>query len=150
MRPNFPGRDSKDGKVDRRALPELDSLRPELESVFVLPRDPVEKELAQLWSEVLGIEWEDEESPIGVNDNFFELGGHSLLATQIISRIREAYQIEVPVRRVFEKPTIAGLAEIITEGLVEQEEASELDELLAELEGLSEEDVRALLDGDTP
>jgi acyl carrier protein len=138
------------GKVDRRALPEPDSLRPELASVFVLPRDPVEKELAKLWSEVLGIEWEDEESPIGVNDNFFELGGHSLLATQIISRIREAYQIEVPVRRVFEKPTIAGLAEIITEGLIAQEEANELDELLVELEGLSEEDVRALLDGDIP
>ena len=138
------------GKVDRRALPEPETLRPELESVYVAPRDPVEKELAKLWCEVLGIEWEDEDSPIGVNDNFFELGGHSLLATQIISRIREAYQIEVPVRRVFEEPTIAGLGEIITENLVEQEEADELNELLAELESLSEEDVRNLLDEETP
>jgi len=136
------------GKVDRKALPEPDSLRPDVESVYVAPRDPVEEELAMLWSEVLGVEWEGDQSPIGVHDNFFELGGHSLLATQIISRLRETYQVDIPVRRVFETPTIAGLAETITESLVEHEDVENMDEILAELETLSDDDVRTLLNGE--
>ena len=92
------------GKVDRRALPEPE-LRPELELTFVAPRTPIEEMLASIWAGVLSIE------QVGVHENFFELGGHSLLATQVISRVRDTISIELPLRSLFEAPTIAELAE---------------------------------------
>jgi amino acid adenylation domain-containing protein len=95
------------GKVDRRALPEPEKARPDLESAFVAPRTPVEEKLAEIAAQLLRIE-----KP-GVHDNFFELGGHSLLATQLISRLRNAFQVELPLRSVFTGPTIAELAEAI-------------------------------------
>jgi amino acid adenylation domain-containing protein len=91
------------GKVDRQALPLPGSRRPSLEETFVAPRSPVEQVLTGIWSEVLGLE------PIGVHDNFFELGGHSLLAIRVISRVRSALGVELPVRALFATPTIAGL-----------------------------------------
>ena len=93
------------GKVDRRALPTPDHARPEMEETFVAPRSLVEELLAKIWSEVLNVE-----QP-GIYDNFFELGGHSLLATRVISRLRDALQVELPLRSLFETPTIAGLSE---------------------------------------
>ena len=98
------------GKVSRRALPTPDDRRPELEQVFVACRTPTEELLAAIWSQVLGIE------RVGIYDNFFQLGGHSLLATQVVSRIREAFQVEMPLRRLFEAPTVAGLAESVDVG----------------------------------
>ena len=95
------------GKVDRRALPAPDRTWPELETRIVVPRTPTEELLAEIWVQVLGIE------RVGVHDNFFELGGHSLLATQVVSRIRDAFEVEMPLRRLFELPTVAGLAESI-------------------------------------
>lgn len=93
------------GKVDRRALPALEKAQPELADAFVAPRTPVEKRFAEIWEKVLGVE------QVGIHDNFFELGGHSLLATQVISRLREAFQVELPLRHLFEAPTVAGLVE---------------------------------------
>src|SRR5262249_43019128 len=90
---------------DCKALPAPEQARPELEEAYVAPRTPVEQALAALWAEVLGIE------RVGVQDNFFELGGHSLLATQVISRVRRALQVELPLRALFEAPTTARLAE---------------------------------------
>jgi amino acid adenylation domain-containing protein len=101
---------SANGKVDRSALPAPIEWRPELDEAFVASRSPTEELLAEIWSEVLGIE------RVGIYHNFFELGGHSLLATQVISRIREVFQVELPLRRLFEAPTIAGLAEDIDAG----------------------------------
>jgi acyl-coenzyme A synthetase/AMP-(fatty) acid ligase/acyl carrier protein len=95
------------GKIDRRTLPRPDQSRPELEDEFVAPRTPTEELLAEKWSEVLKVE------RVGVHDNFFALGGHSLLATQVISRLREAFGIALPLRSLFERPTVAGLAEQI-------------------------------------
>ncbi len=95
------------GKVDRRALPVPDQARPELAATFVAPRTPVEEQLAGIWAEVLKV------ARVGIHDNFFELGGHSLLATQVVSRVRRAFQIELPLRYLFETPTVAGLAESI-------------------------------------
>lgn len=92
------------GKLDRRALPEPDSQRPELESAFVAPRTPVEQVLAGVWSEVLGVE------NVGAEDNFFELGGHSLIVTQVIARIREVFKVDLSLRALFEFPTVATLA----------------------------------------
>ena len=95
---------TRNGKVDRRALPAPEEVWSEGETEFVAPRTPIEEVLAGIWCDVLRT------TRIGVNDNFFELGGHSLLATQVISRIREAFSIEIPVRAIFEKPTLAMLA----------------------------------------
>jgi len=95
------------GKVDRRALPVPDQNRPELKEAFVAPRTPAEKVIAGIWAEVLGLE------RVGVHDNFFDLGAHSLLATLVISRVRDAFQVELSLRSLFETPTVAGLAEVI-------------------------------------
>ena len=92
------------GKVDRRGLPAVDTLSFDIKEDYVAPRDRVEEALAEIWAKVLGKE------QVGVHHNFFELGGHSLLATQLTSRIRDAFQIELSVRNLFESPTVASLA----------------------------------------
>ncbi|HYG62068.1 MAG TPA: amino acid adenylation domain-containing protein, partial [Thermoanaerobaculia bacterium] len=92
------------GKVDRKALPAPGGERPDLRAEHLAPRTPVEEVLAAVWTEVLG------RPGIGVHDNFFKLGGHSLLATQVVSRIRQAFGVELPIRDLFEAPTVAGLA----------------------------------------
>jgi acyl carrier protein len=94
------------GKVDRRALPTPDTITFNNQD-YVAPRSQVEELLAQIWAKVLGKE------QVGVHDNFFELGGHSLLATQLTSRIRDTFQIDVPVRNLFEAPTVEQLARYI-------------------------------------
>jgi acyl carrier protein len=95
---------SPNGKIDRKALPAPDKSRPEIEDAFVAPRTPVEENLANIWAEVLKVK------KVGIHDNFFHLGGHSLLASQVISRIRDAFKIDLPLRTLFEVPTIEGLA----------------------------------------
>lgn len=96
---------TKSGKIDRLALPTPDGV--ERGNGYVAPRTPLETSLAKIWAQVLRLE------RVGVHDNFFELGGHSLLATIAISRIREAFELEVPVRSFFETPTVAGLANLL-------------------------------------
>ncbi|MGH9592073.1 MAG: phosphopantetheine-binding protein, partial [Bryobacteraceae bacterium] len=78
--------------------------RPDLDSTFVAPTSDVEKRMTAIWAEVLGI------GEIGVDDNFFEMGGHSLLATGVLSRVRDAFGVSVPLRTIFEAPTIRQLA----------------------------------------
>jgi len=122
------------GKIDRGALPAPDDLRPELEKVFVAPRTVVETELAGIWAGLLKV------SEVGVYDNFFDLGGHSLLATQVVSRMRQTFQVEISLRSLFESPTVAALA-----AQIENAAADETAQLLAELEQLSEEEAELLL-----
>ncbi len=95
------------GKIDRQALRVPGGLRPRLDGAFVAPRTLTEELLAGIWGQLLEIDL------VGTHDNFFDLGGHSLLATQLMSRVREAFQVEIPLRRLFEAPTVAGLAESI-------------------------------------
>lgn len=95
------------GKVDRRALPDQGRSRPELDTPFVAPRTPVEKELTQIWTDILSLD------RVGIHDNFFELGGHSLAAIQVISRVIERFDVEVSVTSLFEGPTVEGMAEVI-------------------------------------
>jgi hypothetical protein len=131
------------GKVDRRSLPAPDQQRPTLEHVFVAPRTPVEQILAEIWTSVLGLQ------QVGINDNFFELGGHSLLGTQIVSRVRSLFEVELPLRCIFESPTIALLALEITSMKLKDIDNRELDLLLREVEQLSDEQARVFLGAGT-
>ncbi|MGL4623010.1 MAG: amino acid adenylation domain-containing protein [Chroococcidiopsis sp.] len=95
------------GKVDRRSLPAPDSSHRNREQNYIVPRTHVEEVIAGVWTQVL------KSDRISINDNFFEQGGHSLLATQLISRLRNIFQIELPLRYVFEFPTVEGLAQAV-------------------------------------
>ncbi|MCZ6775309.1 MAG: amino acid adenylation domain-containing protein, partial [Ignavibacteria bacterium] len=95
------------GKVDRRALAEPEQARPELEETYVAPRNPVEEVLAEIWSDVLGLE------ALGVHDNFFELGGHSLLAVKLVHQIEKVLGSTLPVMALFQAPTVEQLAETL-------------------------------------
>ena len=79
--------------------------RPTLASAFVAPADEVEQAIAAIWQDLLGIE------QVGAQDDFFELGGHSLLATRVVARVKEQFQINLPLRIMFEAPTVSGIAE---------------------------------------
>ena len=93
------------GKVDRRALPEPEELVVAAEGMA--PRTPVEELVASVWAEVLGLE------TVGVEQDFFSLGGHSLLATRVMSRLRGIFHVEIPLRALFEGPTVAALAQVV-------------------------------------
>jgi amino acid adenylation domain-containing protein len=127
---------TRNGKVDRQALPAPEQELPDLQRAFMAPRNQTEEALAGIWAEVLRLE------RIGVQDNFFELGGHSLLVTQVVARLRNYFQISLPLHSLFESPTIEGLAVTIARCRVEQQEMARL---VAELEDLSEEEAQRLL-----
>ena len=127
------------GKVDRRALPAPDHLRPEQAVAFVPPYTPLEEVVAGLWCELLGIE------QVGINDNFFHLGGHSLLAAQLMSRLRDTFQVELPLRRLFETPTVARLVAAMLHDAGEQARLEKRATLLLQLAQLSEDEAEALL-----
>jgi len=108
------------GKVDRPALPLPDFSRSEELRDSVAPRNETERLLAGIWREVLGV------NQVSVFDNFFALGGHSLKATQVMSRVSSVFQIDAPVRTLFEAPTVSDLAKAVEERLIaELEEMSE-------------------------
>jgi phthiocerol/phenolphthiocerol synthesis type-I polyketide synthase E len=98
------------GTTGRRIAPEAESHpRPDAAGDYLAPTSALERELAAMWQEILGIE------QVGINDNFFgQLGGHSLLATQLISQIRTRYGVDLPLPAFFERPTVQGLSEIVT------------------------------------
>ncbi|MES1243430.1 MAG: amino acid adenylation domain-containing protein [Acidobacteriota bacterium] len=102
------------GKVDRRALPAPSRARSADEGGYEAPSTPTEELLAGFWAEILGLD------RVGRDDNFFELGGHSLLATRVVSRIREEIRVDLPLRRLFEAPTVSGLAEALEEVRLEE------------------------------
>jgi amino acid adenylation domain-containing protein len=128
------------GKVNRQALPEPTGAEISHREAFVPPRTPLERELASLFSQVLHIE------SVGIDDNFFDLGGHSLIATQLISRLNAALHVELPLRVIFERPTIAGLAEMVVMHQLKQVNENLLQDVLDEIDSLSEENVRTLLE----
>jgi acyl carrier protein len=131
------------GKVDRRALPPPDAVRPELDNAFVAPRDPVEAVLAMIWADVLDLD------RVGIHDNFFEIGGHSLLATKVVSRVRETFQVTLPLHRLFEAPTVADLAVVMLEDQGKRMNVERRAQLLLSLTQLPEEEVEAMLERKT-
>ncbi len=125
------------GKIDRLALPDPDQVG-EPGADYVAPSTPVEQAIAEIWSHVLGIE------RVGVEDDFFALGGHSLLATQVVAQVRSDFAVELPLHSLFTYPTIASLAAEIV-GMMGDSEEEETARLMAELEGLSDEEAERLL-----
>jgi amino acid adenylation domain-containing protein/FkbM family methyltransferase len=119
------------GKVNAALLPPPDRAAAST-AEFVAPRGPLEEQIAGIWAEALEV------ARVGAFDNFFDLGGHSLLAMRLISRMRQSFGIEFPVHAIFQNPTVAGAAEIVRR--LEEEHSEDMEELLEELEGLSEEE----------
>jgi acyl carrier protein len=110
------------GKVNRAALPAISGERPELGG-YTAPTGPVQEALAEIWAQILNV------TQIGAHDSFFDLGGHSLLATQVISRVRVAFDLAIPLSALFDQPTVSELARVIE------------DRIVAEIEHMSEEEV---------
>jgi surfactin family lipopeptide synthetase A len=144
---------SPDGEVDRAALPPPDTRGTDLVEDYRAPRSPLEAELAAIWMDILNLE------RVGIDDNFFELGGHSLLATRLVSRLRDVFQVDLPLRRLFEGPTIREFALAIVEQQIEQRDDAEIARLLMDMERLSPNEARSILaaaaievggDGDRP
>ena len=106
------------GKINYEALPSLEEARQKLQRIYTAPRSPQEESVAAIWAEVLSME------RVGIDENFFTLGGHSLLATQIIHRINQTFEIDLPMRVMFDDPTIAALSLSIEEALIERLEAT--------------------------
>lgn len=127
------------GKVDRKALPAVECTSLESARKYEAPRTPEEEIIAGIWAQVLGLE------RVGIHDNFFELGGHSLKATQVMARLRTALQLELPLRILFEAPTVAGLASVIAQSQERDAVQAEFARLVTEVENLSEEEAQRVL-----
>jgi amino acid adenylation domain-containing protein len=130
------------GKVDRKALPLPEPKRSESDSSFVAPRTPVEKKLVEMWSELLGVEG------IGIHDSFYELGGHSLLLTRLASRINKTFHVDLPLRTLFNTPTIVEMTTAIAARQVEEEDLTDTAQLIEQLKQLSPAEVKAMLDAE--
>jgi amino acid adenylation domain-containing protein len=133
---------SANGKLNKMALPETNEVVVAREKEYVAPSGPVEESLAAIWSEVLGVE------KVGTHDNFFELGGHSLLLTKVVSRIRLAFTLELPLRVLFDNPTIKQLGIAIASAQLLEIDSAAASELLEELQQLSSEEIRAMLESE--
>jgi acyl-CoA synthetase (AMP-forming)/AMP-acid ligase II/acyl carrier protein len=127
------------GKIDRKALPAPDTGRLYPEHAFVAPRTPIEEMLAGIWCEVLEL------SQVGIHDNFFELGGHSLVATQVISRLRKVFEVEIPLRTLFESPTVEKLALDLLQRECECKTVEQRTALFLKVTELSEDEVNTML-----
>jgi len=118
------------GKLDRRALAAIE-VAPQL-AVYQAPGTPLEQEIAALWAEILGVE------RVGLQDTFWNLGGHSLLATRLLNRLRLELGVELPLRTLFQSPALGAFTELVAQAVIAEGD-------LADLEGLSDTEVQALL-----
>jgi amino acid adenylation domain-containing protein len=127
------------GKVDRAALPCPDG--PDRTGVaYAAPRMAMEEVLATLWADVLGVE------RVGIHDDFFELGGHSLTATRVVSKIREIFMVSIPLRTLFETPTVAGLSKRMLDEFDQANRLEKVADLLLKVQQMSAADVDAMLE----
>lgn len=127
------------GKVNRNALADADTSIANFNDAFVLPRNAIEEVLAGIWAKILGVE-------LGIHDNFFDLGGHSLLATQVISRIRETFKVELPLRCLFESPSVAELSQRLIAHEAKPGMTAKIAQIVKQLEGMSAEEAKQALE----
>jgi acyl carrier protein len=115
--------------------------RPLIQSMYVAPQDERQQQIADIWQQLLGVE------QVGINDNFFDLGGHSLLATRMAARLRDAFQIELPLQKFFQSPTVAGLAQAVAAIQAQNEDKQDREkaDILAVLANLSDEEAETEL-----
>jgi acyl carrier protein len=130
---------SASGEVSNHTLPVTDRTNADVDCSFEEPLTFIEKSMCRIWEEILAIDRVD------LHDNFFDLGGQSLLGTVVLSRVQSTFQVELPLLSIFESPTIAELAQLIEQHLINQLDPKELPETLRELNGLSDEEVKELL-----
>ena len=126
------------GKVDRRALP---SVEWQPQDTYQAPSTPLEEVIAGIWTHVL------QREPIGVTDNFFALGGHSLRAVQVISRVRQTFQVDIPLQALFETPTVAGLAETLLTSEIVPGRTAHIAKVRQQIDSMSANQIRARLQG---
>jgi acyl carrier protein len=127
------------GKLNRRALPNPERKRPELNTPYVAPAQEFELKVAKIWEAVLEVR------PVGIHDNFFDLGGHSLAATRVVSQVMKQFQLEIPLQTLFQSPTVAEMASVIVKHQNRKLDKNELENILDELESLSEEEAKRLV-----
>nr|WP_315792101.1 phosphopantetheine-binding protein [Fischerella sp. JS2] len=127
------------GKLNRQALPAPNLEQSKLEGTFVAPQTAAEEVIARIWGQVLGL------NEIGIHDNFFELSGHSLMVTQVTSRLRQVFQVELPIRNLFESPTVAGLIDAIAKIWGDRQVVEEIAQTWQEVEKISMEEVETIL-----
>jgi amino acid adenylation domain-containing protein len=120
------------GKVDRLELPDPGESRPDLDTPFVAPKTPVEEALAKIWAEVLSLD------QVGIHDNFFDLGGDSLSASRVVSKVIQSFQLELPLKTLFDSPTVAEMAAVIIQNQANQATDQDLERLLSEVEAMPE------------
>lgn len=128
------------GKVDRRALPTPARSRQQLDSVYVAPKNSVEKVLVNLWAEALGA------AEVGIHDDFLQLGGDSLLGARIVARVNEMFSFNNPLKILFETPTVAKLSVYLSEQESSPGQSEKIAEILLKVEGMSTDEIRATLD----
>ena len=127
-------------KVDRKSLPKPYDTRPVLDAPYCGPRNETEANLVSIWEEIIGMH------PIGIDNNFFDLGGHSLAATRVVSRVIKQFRIEIPLQSLFHSPTISDMAAVITAHQGKELDEQGLTELLEELESITEDDAKQMID----
>jgi amino acid adenylation domain-containing protein len=127
------------GKIDLRALPSPEEVKAEPERPFVAPRTPLEEVLADIWKGLLGVE------RVGVLDNFFELGGHSLLAMRVVSRLRETFRVEIPLRVLFEATSVERLAQVLIAHEPRPGQAENIARFALKVKGMSAADLKEAL-----
>ena len=127
------------GKLNRKLLPPPRQSRNDLADAYLAPRTPLEEIIAEVLCEALHL------PQVGIHDDFFTLGGHSLLAVRVIGRLRDRLELELPVRYLFESPTVAGLAAGVLQHQTANRDENEVDRLLSALEGLPEDEARRRL-----
>ncbi|MDY6950352.1 MAG: phosphopantetheine-binding protein, partial [Thermodesulfobacteriota bacterium] len=128
------------GKVDRRGLPEPEATRPDLAGALVAPSTAVERWIASVWQDLLGL------VRVGVHDDFFALGGHSLLAVQVMARLQKVFQADLPLQRLFEAPTVRALSQVITAREEKPGEAEKIARVMSRIQRMSAQEVRRLLE----
>lgn len=127
------------GKINRKALPALANFSEKQNREFIEPDNALESVVAKIWAELLEID------RVSVNDNFFELGGHSIMATRVVSRIYENFDVQLAIRHMFDSPTVRGLVSVLLLDEEDVERIKETAELIEQLDGLSEEEIDALM-----